>query len=581
MRPIFRQTLEEFQGMAKAETQKNIPYEEREYLADVRNGMLERHSKDSGINAKVYKEVYQHQREKAFILRDLQEDFQRIDKGEGVVDIYPDGLPTRYENGKFIATWNGREVPVTVGQIIADITWGTYYQLDKHSVPKTIQKRYALEIARANVWDHMQDQITLHEGSAKENFMPYSAFQAIVYNERSQERTGGNAGFLAEEMMYSLFKQLEFDTGMRFKAKKADAYHDAVQKIDFLLVVPQESGTAPVVKGFQIALGKSNKYAKNKQIKKVKENEALMHDVDEIEFFVLKRDLVERAYNKWLEAEKPPGGPCGMLTKSEVMKIVVEAAGDILPIPMRMTVRDIVQGLPFMEESTLPHARVPDRVQDLPSKEDDRAVARNPTPKWNRFVADYQAVSKAVGIRVDKDTRLFLSMENFTTGLRDERKLHLDLNNFRVVCHKIKSHPQVKSLRKWFTETQRWADARNEYIEPHLKCIEQLLPFMQKLETASPGERDQYIESVGKDWLGRVREFKIAIEKGDAVLVEPQISQYLDEVAVLIFKERDRIMSFLGNGNVEGLQKANESFIALVVLYRELNRMREYIKNHA
>lgn len=391
MREAFRHTLEQFQHVARERSVPGISAERIAQLTAARDWEMEKAVRSSRVPNYIQKEVFELQLEKARIMRRLKDDLRRIDAGEAVDKELPGALEASVVDGVLVARWKGCDVPVTLGTIIADMDWEVYYRFDA-SVPRSIQKRYLLELAKGELFRIAQKQIAVHEAANPGiDWNLRQGIPGILALERSMQY-----GHLAERMTYGLMRRLEVDADPGFRVLRADAYHDVVQKIDFLLSVPSwlrgvraeiVEDQARIVEGFQLTINPKASALRKKaeQIRSARPSiEGRLRDVSLVRF---SRERIVQAFARWQELGHPPGGPQAQLPPEGIREIVTELLQGIVSQEALASIQASALDLAAKDPDFLKGERSPDagavssHVRPIPVpviKESAQAIEKAP-----------------------------------------------------------------------------------------------------------------------------------------------------------------------------------------------------------
>src|SRR3989338_8088830 len=108
--------------------------------------------------------ILETQKYKQEIMTALHERFKAIERKEQQEVLKGQRLITMKE-GKFV--WNTEtdkgEIQVTLGELLTDQEWGVEYVLDVETIPRQIQKRFAIEQAKFQLRELLNEQIILNE----------------------------------------------------------------------------------------------------------------------------------------------------------------------------------------------------------------------------------------------------------------------------------------------------------------------------------------------------------------------------------------------------------------------------------
>ncbi len=337
MRQGFRQTLETYGEIAKDEmglaeqrqgdrvpdadlaaAAAGDPQDRTERLQAVLDWHLEKRAEKSESTREAQQEIFEVQRRKQEIMKELKEDLAVLDHPERPErEPAPGARKVAYRDGQL--RWrrgDGREVPVTKGEIITDLAWGLDYHLDRETVPRGLRKRLLIERAKSRLQELLDRQILSEEIAGRQTHPDrVKAYEAV----RERLETGGvQMGFVAEKMMVQLFRKLELDRGLPCQVLGADVYQDVAQKIDFILrktdhsrgVRVEDGGEEIKNKGIQFTLNTKQFVLDRKmdQIRRSKRQLTEEDRIDDIMLVVMDMRYVIDAYRRW-EKDKPPGGP--------------------------------------------------------------------------------------------------------------------------------------------------------------------------------------------------------------------------------------------------------------------------------
>ncbi|MFA6042784.1 MAG: hypothetical protein WCV85_04135 [Patescibacteria group bacterium] len=321
MRPHFEQDLKEYNAVAKTERRISRKFDQEllaEDLLNLEKDIAENEQTSLGTQALVMK----LQRQKQEILAELHADLRGIDDQsytpESSLEDNPQAWNVREtKNGDFVAQQGERTFPVTLGDLVADQEWGVDYTLDRKSMPRQVQKRFALEKARKQVQDALDEQILLvSQDSGRVN-----AYAQEGYKDIAKDREGGHdrrIGVIAEKMVRTFLEKLSYDVpDLEFTIARADLHQDVEEKIDFLVHRKRKwRGVRVATKGkddegIQFTTDERNETAEKKRaaLERVKPWALQREHLDDIVLVQISPDDFRSAYNAWQEAGSPPGGP--------------------------------------------------------------------------------------------------------------------------------------------------------------------------------------------------------------------------------------------------------------------------------
>jgi hypothetical protein len=261
------------------------------------------------------------------------------------------------EKGKFHFVFkdkDGHDRILTKGDIISDMEWGIYYDLNHEVVAqeyrvkyekfrqKYVQQFYQKKIDRLGYMREALIMIDMTDDSYKAN-----AYREI-YERFKVEKEGDEmqAGFLFEKMLEGLLKKISEDLGNReeskFSVAKASVFDDVELKTDLIIDFPEKKRGVGVEekkviaskKGFQVTLiDKNNEKWRHKQEQvakakaKIKELRAQGKDVpDDLVLFEVEvgnRDILN-VFDKWQKSDRQSGGPENFFSLDQIMEFLGE-----------------------------------------------------------------------------------------------------------------------------------------------------------------------------------------------------------------------------------------------------------------
>ncbi|MFA6604283.1 MAG: hypothetical protein WCT10_05650 [Patescibacteria group bacterium] len=350
MRPGFRTNLEAYGEIAKdemrlkaaedetAEKTDAAAREETERLATVLDWHAEKRAEKSGTSQDIQYEIFDIQKRKQKIMARLKEELRELDHpSEQETEPAPDCRRIRQENGQlFWKRADGKDVPVTVGEIVTDLAWGIDYDLDRETVPRLTRKRLLIERTKYELEDLLDLQI-LTEEIASGNTHPE---RVRAYEARKTDRETGEPpfGILAEKIMVQFLRKLSIDHKLDFDVTSADIYQDVTQKIDFIIrrnvhnrgVRLEEGGPELAAKGVQFTMNNNRVVLRRKaeQIEKSKQRLSEDDHIDDIMLVVFDSRTLGEAFDKW-RADRTPGGPDQFLDPKLRKRLFFEMLGGL------------------------------------------------------------------------------------------------------------------------------------------------------------------------------------------------------------------------------------------------------------
>jgi len=359
MRQGFRQALETYGDIAKDEmgltdkrqggeaadaglaVEAEMTFQDpTERLQAVLDWHLEKRAEKSASTKEAQQEIFEVQRRKQEIMKELKEDLAGLDRPDSP-ERQPaaDARRVSFRDGQL--WWrrqDGREEPVTMGEVVTDLSWGLDYHLDRESVPRNMRKRLLIERAKSRLQGLLDLQILAEEiASSQTHPDRVKAYEAV----RERLGTGSRQmGFIAEKMMVQLFRKLELDRGLPYQVLGADVYQDVTQKIDFIIrktdrargVRLEDGGEEVKNKGIQFTLNTRPVVLDRKQdqIRRSKQRLTEEDRIDDIMLVVMDMGWVIDAYRRW-EKDKPPGGPDKFLNDAVRGQIFKKTLEGMLP----------------------------------------------------------------------------------------------------------------------------------------------------------------------------------------------------------------------------------------------------------
>ncbi len=356
MRPKFQHTLETYHLIAKDLHKPGITPLEEERLRTVLGWHKEKAAESAGIPVDRQEKIFRLQDEKMLRMEQLHSQLQRISRGEPAFEHTPDAriiLPDAH--GIAWAHPDGTREHITIGEICADRLWDIPYVLDAH-VPKTIQKRFAIEETKRALEKYLDVQIATEEGPRGDKWhrMKYAA----LIKDRGAPV---NLGHLAERMINGFLLKITLDLPVLFCLEYADIYHDLEQKIDLIIrrtsytrgvqieSSPDDkisSGPSHATRGVQLMTGKK---AAGKHRKLALSMERLREEKERIQEIILLKigkRIAQDSLAHWEKDGRPPGGPDAYWTIEQKQKVLRELLkGMFTPEEIHAQCEEIAHGL--------------------------------------------------------------------------------------------------------------------------------------------------------------------------------------------------------------------------------------------
>ena len=274
--------------------------------------------------------ILETQKYKQEIMMALHERFKAIERKEQQ-EVHKGQRFITMKEGKFI--WNTgtdkEDFQVTLGELLTDQEWGVEYVLDVESIPRQIQKRFAIEQAKFQLRELLNEQIILNEtGRIGKARIPEHVVE--IYDKLVEKSEETRAGFLAERGVRTLLKKMVIDQGLPVEVLDADIFQDVVEQTDFSIrsddhhrgMDVKEGSVDQKYLGFQFTIldpnrpeGAERLQKKRDQINRTKTQFSEDLVVDDILLVTIPSHVYGWAFEKWEKAGKPPGGPDSLWPK--------------------------------------------------------------------------------------------------------------------------------------------------------------------------------------------------------------------------------------------------------------------------
>lgn len=253
------------------------------------------------------------------------------------------------DKNKFVFSYkdqNGREVVVSPGDLIADMQWGVYYDLN-HEIKSQAHRReynkfrqqyveafYQQQIAEVETEEALINLLEIEHVEDRDYYLAEAyknVYQAL--QEHKQGRENMQAGFLLEKMINGLLTKISVDLGAKygFEVEQASVVDDVELKVDLIIKFPDKNRGVGVeetkkTKGIQLTLIRENdaKFARKKeQVARVKESigQGKGLPVDDLVLIQVGVDNAEISdtYEKWAKMGKPTSGPEKLLKNQMII----------------------------------------------------------------------------------------------------------------------------------------------------------------------------------------------------------------------------------------------------------------------
>lgn len=330
MRERFAESLNEYNDLAKASVEAKRPFDRQAIDEELQRVEVYYAGKEH-VEPEDEQTVFQYQQGKQEVMRHLHEQFQKLDAGE-TLETEPGAWNVRQQGeGKFIALSGGRQIEVTLGQLLTDAEWGMAYDLNDVSIGRSVQKRYILEQAKQKLQDLLDQQIITverHRGTTHLNL--HRAYEHVA---EDREATQMQMGIIAERMVRTYLQQLAWDyPDLGFSVERADVQQDVENKIDFIIHrrshargVNVEAVDGPKDAGIQFTTRQDVEGLNHKQ-EQLARAMKYTRDVDDLVLVSLPMERFVGAYTAW-RSKQTPGGPeryWNQQTKDEIFENVMK-----------------------------------------------------------------------------------------------------------------------------------------------------------------------------------------------------------------------------------------------------------------
>ncbi|MBD3359204.1 MAG: hypothetical protein GF365_00640 [Candidatus Buchananbacteria bacterium] len=278
----------------------------------------------------------------------------------------PDNPQTRQvefekdDKGKFYFIYedeHGNETIATPGDLVSDIDYGIYYDLnheiksqEHRSKYNKFRRQYLAAVYQAEI-DKLETELLLIKRLKIDRVDLDDYHIGQVYQELydelklDQPDIKEQAGFLFEKMINGLLTKLAIDLGdkWRFSVEKASVIDDVELKTDLIVkFLESEQANRGIgaqenakIKGFQLTLIDKNdkKFQRKKeQVAKVKaqiaELKRLGRQTDFDDLALLETEVGNQAvisrYDKWKDKGKPAGGPEKFFSENQIMEFLAK-----------------------------------------------------------------------------------------------------------------------------------------------------------------------------------------------------------------------------------------------------------------
>lgn len=299
---------------------------------------------ESKVPEGVKKGLERLQEAKLETMSKLKEELNCIRNDEDCLDTKKDSREIVFDDESKMFTWNGFNA--TFGDLEADLHWkdregnDIEYNLqpsmfsDKEDKKKL--RNYILAKRKNEIIDNLERQIITCEYQPRQR-------GAMIKNMKSKKGFPNQisksdraiSGKIAEEIAFTAALRLIRDYDLSMEIRKADIYDDTIQGIDFIVehregMDENQSGFSKTGIQFANVLRGGNQTNRDRErihkmhIKKGTKVESLNESKSKLrELQIDKADkivtdfIAYRAYNRWDQNKRPPGGPSRFLYPKE------------------------------------------------------------------------------------------------------------------------------------------------------------------------------------------------------------------------------------------------------------------------
>ncbi|OHA06512.1 MAG: hypothetical protein A2934_05205 [Candidatus Sungbacteria bacterium RIFCSPLOWO2_01_FULL_47_10] len=275
-------------------------------------------------------------------MRRLARSLRAIDTEEDIEEFGVDRRMLYYDedSGGFYAKDNNGKKAVTVADVQSDCAWGLRYLPDPempHGVFRQTAKKILVNEARRDVEELYDKELALWNlGAASKT--------PLSHIEENWGKRGVPEGIIAETMARELLNRTSLNNSLGFVVVRANNMEDGIFKYDFKLQTSQRkrgvslddnSGEKEARRkkiGIQFTIRSGEGVWKKAVLDAVKKLYGGKLPVDEIIFVQVPTKDFSKAFTRWLEAEKPSGGPEQFLSKDLKMRLLKESTQGLVQL---------------------------------------------------------------------------------------------------------------------------------------------------------------------------------------------------------------------------------------------------------
>ena len=285
---------------------------------------------EQNTTQEVQQNIYELQKQKQVIMEKLRQDLACLD-GEGCnFEIGREAREAKFDEVTKTFSYKnnkGQEVEATLGEVVTDMDWDIYYNLDTYTTPRQYLKKYLVEKTKVELRDLLDRQIIASRvGDRYVNDEIQDTYRNIEYG-REIGADKRQSGFISETVVKNFLKQLTIDKNLPFIIKEADVFQDVEQKMDFIVHKKEKTQGVRVETdenvsdvAIQFTVNESAVEKKKRQIERAEKVLKMSHeDITDIALVVFPLTMANQLKKDWEKAGMPAGGP-GKFLSPEVEK---------------------------------------------------------------------------------------------------------------------------------------------------------------------------------------------------------------------------------------------------------------------
>ncbi len=329
MREDFAESLTEFRDLAEEKAHARRAYD-LHIIKEELDRIEHRFANIEDVPPEVEQEVFAYQEQKQALMRTLHEQLHVLDAGGTLETEQGAWSVLQKEEGSFVAFQNGRQLDLSMGQLMTDPEWGMAYDVNDASIHRNTKKHYVIERTKQQLQDLLDAQIFTVE--SKRGTTHLNLHRAYELAREDRESTQMQMGIIAEKMVRTYLEQLAWDyPELGFTVQRADAQQDVERKIDFIIHrrsrsrgVNVEAIEGPKDAGIQFTTRQDVAGLEHKQ-EQITRAKRFSQDVDDLVLVSLPMEKFSGAYTAW-RSKQTPGGPeryWNQQTKDEIFRNVM------------------------------------------------------------------------------------------------------------------------------------------------------------------------------------------------------------------------------------------------------------------